>query len=976
MKKILAFLFAVSLFYFVGAQSVLASSNVNVQSVSYFGPGNTTSANVSVGRGSPVTFDHVGVSSEYSFAFYAVNDIIRDDFPIGQQFIARKDMKLTAVFYPNGSVTPANARHVVVFADASSKIIDIQYVADGGNAVEPNVNIMPPMPTFAKYSETKWLTSTNISDLTGITSNRVYFLQYDLNTTTQFTVTVASGSGDGSYLYNTVVTASPDAPVGENVFSHWEDAEGNVLSYKESYKFTVLSNVSITAVYSASPVSAVPVVNMSDALTLRDNYVSYKGQFDIPAGLTLVEYGFIFSRSSDVLTLDSLGATIVPSNVHNGQTGEFLRSFPNDTFNSVRAYLIVKNASNVQQIVYSDNYFRSVTTLGEPGSYLASFDTETKGSYTSGQVTVNGISWTLDDALIGTDPNKIGAKSVRTRGSIYTNSGFANITTITFKGAKYGTDSDNSVQLLVSKEGTNWIDVSDGLDLTAVTSTTLVDYVFTLSNSVNFSNSSLVAGDVLKIKITVGVLGQRVNIDEITINHGAYSGTIHEIKFNTDSMITTELVADGSTITKENPTKEGYSFAGWFTGDSIPVQYTNVSSISQSLVLNATWSINQYTITFNTAGGTSISPITQDYNTAVVAPSDPTRVGYSFNGWSQAVPSTMPGSNLTITAQWTPVNYSITYNNLEETTHSNPAVYTIETPTITLTNPSERSGFNFAGWYTALEGGSQVTQIILGSTGDIDVYARWTEQSSSNVTVTFDIDIAEATDPTPQVINQGETATEPTNANAKYVWYSDATRTTLFNFSTPINVDTTVYGKIFMKDLIISEYVEGSSNNKYIEIYNGTGASVDLSSYRIAIYPNGGISPNPSSPTVLSGTLLHGQVLVLRNTSAALVLPDGVSSIVNTSITFNGDDAFALQKNITGTWTNIDVFGQIGYDPGTAWSTSGVSTLDKTLVRKPDILSGDNISNDAFSPHLEWNQFAIDTASNLGSHTAYVSNPS
>lgn len=202
MKKILAFLFAVSLFYFVGAQSVLASSNVNVQSVSYFGPGNTTSANVSVGRGSPVTFDHVGVSSEYSFAFYAVNDIIRDDFPIGQQFVARKDMKLTAVFYPNGSVTPANARHVVVFADASSKIIDIQYVIDGGNAVEPNENIMPPMPAFAKYSDTKWLTSSNISNLTGITSNRVYFLQYDLDTTTQFTVSVASGSGDGSYLYN------------------------------------------------------------------------------------------------------------------------------------------------------------------------------------------------------------------------------------------------------------------------------------------------------------------------------------------------------------------------------------------------------------------------------------------------------------------------------------------------------------------------------------------------------------------------------------------------------------------------------------------------------------------------------------------------------------------------------------------------------------------------------------------------------
>ena len=78
-------------------------------------------------------------------------------------------------------------------------------------------------------------------------------------------------------------------------------------------------------------------------------------------------------------------------------------------------------------------------------------------------------------------------------------------------------------------------------------------------------------------------------------------------------------------------------------GDTIP---------AENITITAQWKINQYTITFDTAGGSEIAPITQDYGTAITAPANPTREGYAFNGWDKEIPQTMPAENITITAQW------------------------------------------------------------------------------------------------------------------------------------------------------------------------------------------------------------------------------------------------------------------------------------------------------------------------------------
>ncbi len=165
-------------------------------------------------------------------------------------------------------------------------------------------------------------------------------------------------------------------------------------------------------------------------------------------------------------------------------------------------------------------------------------------------------------------------------------------------------------------------------------------------------------------------------------------------------------------------------------------------------------------------------------------------------------------------------------------------------------------------------------------------------------------------------------------------------------------------------DLIISEYIEGSSNNKYIEIYNGGSTTADLSLYDIKLYSNGGTSAtNTLNLATVQPTLAAGGIIVLKNASAALTLPAGVTAFGTGVCNFNGDDAIELEKS----GAVIDVFGEKGVDPGTSWTIAGDASaaVNKGVRRNAGINAGS--TNWTTSSATGWTVIStIDDVSNLG----------
>lgn len=158
-------------------------------------------------------------------------------------------------------------------------------------------------------------------------------------------------------------------------------------------------------------------------------------------------------------------------------------------------------------------------------------------------------------------------------------------------------------------------------------------------------------------------------------------------------------------------------------------------------------------------------------------------------------------------------------------------------------------------------------------------------------------------------------------------------------------------------NVFISEYIEGSSNNKAIEIYNGTGAEIDLSKYTVEVYTNG--SATVVYTLTLSGTLAAGDVYVIYNSSAN----DAIKAVgdISSNVTYyNGDDAVALLFETT----IIDLIGVIGVDPGSSWTVGTGATGEYTLVRDASV-TGPN----ATFTETEWVVYAQDTTDYLGSHT-------
>ena len=165
-------------------------------------------------------------------------------------------------------------------------------------------------------------------------------------------------------------------------------------------------------------------------------------------------------------------------------------------------------------------------------------------------------------------------------------------------------------------------------------------------------------------------------------------------------------------IEPDVPSRQGYQFTGWYLDDT---KYDFNAAVTGNMTLTAKWTANSYTITFDTNGGSAVAPITQDYGTAITAPADPTREGYTFIGWDKAIPSTMPAENVTITAKWKVNQYTITFDS-----NGGSAVAPITQDYGTaITAPADptRGGYTFIGWDKAIPATMPA--------GDMTITAKW-----------------------------------------------------------------------------------------------------------------------------------------------------------------------------------------------------------------------------------------------------------
>ena len=183
-----------------------------------------------------------------------------------------------------------------------------------------------------------------------------------------------------------------------------------------------------------------------------------------------------------------------------------------------------------------------------------------------------------------------------------------------------------------------------------------------------------------------------------------------------------QIVQAGEKAVKpDDPKVNGLTFGGWYTDEDCTDgnEYNFTAPVTKGMTLTAKWTANSYTITFDTNGGSAVAPITQDYGTDITAPAAPTKTGYTFMGWNPALPAAMPAGDMTIKAQWSINQYTVTFD-----TDGGSAV---DAQTVaygekakTPADPT-KTGYTFAGW----ELGGNAYDFAAAVTGNMTLTAKW-----------------------------------------------------------------------------------------------------------------------------------------------------------------------------------------------------------------------------------------------------------
>ena len=309
--------------------------------------------------------------------------------------------------------------------------------------------------------------------------------------------------------------------------------------------------------------------------------------------------------------------------------------------------------------------------------------------------------------------------------------------TLDLGGGKLGNSSED-IQIIVKNGSTFTAPASDGL--TRPDGNTDSYFMWLDGNGNSYEPGASVPADVTELTVqwTAPTYAVTLHTNGGTIN----SGNVTEYTYGVGVTLPTDV------------TRTGYTFKGWYDNENLTG--SPVTAIGGAETGNkeywAKWEINQYTITFDTNGGSEIAPITQDYGTEITVPADPTRKGYTFKGWDKEIPETMPADNITVKAQWGINQYTITF----DTNGGSKIAPITQDYGTAITAPADptRKGYTFKGW------DKEIPETMPAD--NITVKAQW---EINQYTITFDTNGGSEIAPITQ--DYGTEITAPDNPTRK-----------------------------------------------------------------------------------------------------------------------------------------------------------------------------------------------------------------
>jgi len=927
--------------------TLYAKWNINSYTVSFDGNGGSAIADQAVNYNGTATLPAVApTKTGYTFAGWY------------------SDSELTTAF---SFTTPITA-DTTLYAKWNINSYTVSFDSNGGSAVADQtvdyngVTTLPAAPTKTGYKFTGWYSDSGLNTAflftTPITADTTLYAKWNINNyTVSFDSNGGSAVADQAVNYNGTATL-PAAPTKTGyTFAGWY-SDGNLTTV---FPFTTLITAN-TTLYAKWNINSYTVsFDSNGGSAIANQAVNYNGTATLPAvAPTKTGYTFAGWYSDNELTTAFLFTTPITADTTlyaKWNINSYTVSFNSNGGTSVADQTVDYNGTATLPVAaptktgytfagwYSDNELTTAFLFTTPitadttlyakwniNNYTVSFDSNGGSAVADQAVNYNGTA-----TLPAVAPTKTGYTFAGWYSDSGLNTAFLFTTPITADTTLYAKWNINSYTVSFDSNGGSAVADQtvnyNGMATLPAVAPTKVGYTF----AGWYSDGNLTTVFPFTTLITANTtLYAKWNINSYTVSFNSNGGSaVADQAVNYNGTATLPAVA---------PTKPGYTFAGWYSDSGLNTVFSFTTPITADTTLYAKWSINIYTVSFNSNGGSAVADQAVNYNGAATLPAAPTKSGYTFAGWYSdsgltttfSFQTTSITADTTLYAKWNINSYTVSFNSNGGSAVADQAV-NYNTKANEPTVPT-KTGYTFAGWYSD----SGLTTDYLFTTpiiADTTLYAKW---SINTYTVSFNSNGGSAV--VDQAVDYNGVATlpaAPTKTGYTFAgWYSDGNLTTVFPFTTLITANTTLYAKWSVNTYTVSFNSNGGSAvaDQAVD-YNGAAtlpAAPTKSGYTFAgWYSDGNLTTVfPFTTPIMADTTLYAKWNI--NTYTVSFNSNGGSAVADQAVDYNGTASEPSEPTKTG-YTFAGWYSDSGLN--TVFSFTTLITADTTLYAKWNINS-------------------------------------